>query len=85
MEIDDKTLVNMFRLDPVLVPIKQITRCSKLLTSPVDRERLMRTITRRKPRHDEERRALLQLALKTGRGGVFFVDMLGGFDNQRPN
>lgn len=83
MEIDDKTLINLYKISPDMVPLLKVKDCLKLLTGD-DREKLIRSLTRRAPRTESERRTLLYYASTHGIGGLLFIDALGGFKNQRP-
>ena len=83
MDIDDQILRRMARLEPLCVPISKIGRCLALLDGE-DREKLRASISKRRPKTDEDRLELLQLALRERAGGILFVDRLGGFEGQRP-
>lgn len=84
MDIDDDMIRRMVRLEPRMLPICMIARGLRVLEGD-ERDRLVASIVRRKPRNDRDRRTLLTLSLATGVGGLLFVDLLGGFERQRPN
>lgn len=79
MDIPDDMLLRMVRLDPVCVPITKIGRCLRI-TQGSDRDKILASITKRRPRNDRERQSLLALSLATGVGGIAFVDSLSGFE-----
>jgi len=85
MDIEDKTITKLCKISPDLVPTTMIGRCLKILDDIEDRQRLLRSITKRRPRNEMERRVLLYYASTTGIGGLMFIDMLGGFKDQRPS
>lgn len=83
MDLSDDDLLMLFRVDPINVPTTMICRCLHLLHAEGDRSRLIRSVTRRRPRTERERLILLHYALNHKMGGVAFIDMLGGF-SRRP-
>lgn len=85
MQISDKALVRLFKLDPIAVPSAMLRRCMGLLSDPADKVRLFETLGRRRPRSERERQVLLELALASRRGDLIgLIDLCGGFEGQRP-
>lgn len=84
MDIDDETLVKLCAIAPENVPITKIARCLRLLSDQSRKDRLVQSLTRRRPRNDRERRVLLYYASTYGIGGLLFIEALGGFEGQRP-
>ncbi len=83
MDIEDKTLIKLCRISPEMVPLSKIGVCLPLLDSE-GKQRLLGSLTKRRPRSDRERRILLYYASHHGVGGVLFIDALGGFEGLRP-
>ena len=79
MDVTDETLLRLYRISPLNVPITKIGRCLDLLSDD-DRGQLIRSLGKRRPRSDRERQVLLHYALTKGVGGLAFIDYLGGFD-----
>lgn len=83
MHVDDSTLIRLSKMSPELVPLTKVDRCLSLLDGDEEATSdLVRSLTKRRPRNDRERRLLLSYALRYKIGGVLFVDYLGGFTEQ---
>lgn len=84
MELSDQNIVDLCRINPMIVPIPKISRCLQLLEGK-EKSDLLKTISKRKPRNDHEREILLNLALHHRTGGLMMIDYLGGFDLSNPH
>ena len=84
MDIDTDTLLNLCKMSPECVPISKIGRCLDAMDCTQSRDRLISSLTKRKPRSERERQILLYYATTYGIGGVLFIDALGGYEGQRP-